>query len=128
MLYWVFDVDHTLYQLPNDAPFFSYSFLSPDPQLKYLLSTIPCKKLLFTNGTKDHGIMTVKKLNVRRVKDKVTTLSRMSNEKKAQWKIELDNHNSLLKDCIIIFPFEFSRRVPPGGDQDDGLPPGPSHF
>tara|TARA_Y100000287_G_C14083686_1_gene286868 strand:+ start:36 stop:521 length:486 start_codon:yes stop_codon:yes gene_type:complete len=65
MLYWVFDVDHTLYQLPKDAPFFSYSFLSPDPQLKYLLSVIPCKKLLFTNGTKDHGIMTVKKLNVK---------------------------------------------------------------
>ena len=65
MLYWVFDVDHTLYQLPKDSPFFSYSFLSPDPQLKYLLSTIPCKKLLFTNGTKGHGITTVEKLNVK---------------------------------------------------------------
>jgi putative hydrolase of the HAD superfamily len=65
MLYWVFDVDHTLYQLPKDAPFFSYSFLSQDPQLKYLLSTIPCKKLLFTNGTKGHGITTVEKLNVK---------------------------------------------------------------
>ena len=65
MLYWVFDVDHTLYQLPKDAPFFSYSFLSQDPQLNYLLSTIPCKKLLFTNGTKGHGITTVEKLNVK---------------------------------------------------------------
>ena len=65
MLYWVFDVDHTLYQLPKDSRFFSYSLLSPDPQLKYLLSTIPCKKLLFTNGTKGHGITTVEKLNVK---------------------------------------------------------------
>ena len=65
MLYWVFDVDHTLYQLPKNASFFSYSLLSPDPQLKYLLSTIPCKKLLFTNGTKGHGITTVETLNVK---------------------------------------------------------------
>tara|TARA_E500000178_G_C16652059_1_gene586837 strand:- start:170 stop:655 length:486 start_codon:yes stop_codon:yes gene_type:complete len=65
MLYWVFDVDHTLYQLPKNASFFSYSLLSPDPQLKYLLSTIPCKKLLFTNGTKGHGITTVETLSVK---------------------------------------------------------------
>ena len=65
MLYWVFDVDHTLYQLPKNSSFFSYSLLSPDPQLKYLLSTIPCKKLLFTNGTKGHGITTVETLNVK---------------------------------------------------------------
>ena len=65
MLFWVFDVDHTLYQLPKDTPFFSYSFLSRDKQLKYLLEKMPCKKLLFTNGTKEHGITTVKKLGVK---------------------------------------------------------------
>ena len=26
-----------------------------------------------------------------------------------------------------LFPWGFSRRVPPGGDQVDGLPPGPSN-
>tara|TARA_Y100000389_G_scaffold204697_1_gene258945 strand:- start:320 stop:805 length:486 start_codon:yes stop_codon:yes gene_type:complete len=67
MLYWVFDVDHTLYQLPKDTPFFSYSFLKKDPQLKYLLESIPCKKILFTNGTKQHGITTVQKLNVKNI-------------------------------------------------------------
>tara|TARA_B100000989_G_C19516464_1_gene461919 strand:- start:1465 stop:1950 length:486 start_codon:yes stop_codon:yes gene_type:complete len=65
MLFWVFDVDHTLYQLPKDTPFFSYSFLSHDKQLKYLLEKLPCKKLLFTNGTKGHGIETAKKLGVK---------------------------------------------------------------
>ena len=65
MLYWIFDVDHTLYQLPKNTPFFSYSFLSKDKQLNYLLNILPCKKLLFTNGTKDHGIETVKTLGIK---------------------------------------------------------------
>ena len=65
MLYWIFDVDHTLYQLPKDTPFFSYSFLFPDPQLKYLIGELPCQKLLFTNGTYEHGILTAKKLGIK---------------------------------------------------------------
>ena len=65
MLYWIFDVDHTLYQLPKDTPFFSYSFLSPDPQLRHLVNRLPCQKLLFTNGTHEHGILTVKKLGIK---------------------------------------------------------------
>lgn len=55
MLYWIFDLDYTLYQLPQEVRF-DYAFLEKDHQLKYLLSMLPCYKTIFTNGTYGHGI------------------------------------------------------------------------
>ena len=43
MLYWIFDLDYTLYQLPQGVDF-DYKHLKNDSQLKYLLSMLPCKK------------------------------------------------------------------------------------
>lgn len=63
MLYWIFDLDETLYQLPNNTEF-NYNMLTNDDQLNYLLIMLPCTKLIFTNGTFNHGIECLTKLNV----------------------------------------------------------------
>ena len=63
MLYWIFDLDNTLYQLPNNIDF-KYTLLSKSKQLNYLLSILPSKKIIFTNGTYNHGIICLKKLDI----------------------------------------------------------------
>jgi FMN phosphatase YigB (HAD superfamily) len=63
MLYWVFDLDATLYKV-DDSLIFTYSLLNRDLQLNYLLSILPCKKIIFSNGTKGHVLTTIKKLEI----------------------------------------------------------------
>ena len=63
MLYWVFDLDSTLYQLP-DYVSFDYKYLDTDYQLKYLLSLLPLTKLLYTNGTIGHADICLKKIGI----------------------------------------------------------------
>ena len=64
MLYWIFDLDQTLYQLPNNVDF-NYDHLSSDDQLNYLLIMLPSRKIIFTNGTYNHGISCLNKLNIK---------------------------------------------------------------
>ena len=53
MLYWIFDLDETLYHL--DTPF-QYEDLKKDKYLDFMLSMLPGKKIIFTNATYDHAI------------------------------------------------------------------------
>lgn len=64
MLYWVFDLDLTLYQLPQNTSF-DYKHLKPDTQLNYLLTILPCKKVIFTNGTYNHALVSLNKLSLK---------------------------------------------------------------
>tara|TARA_B110001469_G_C9611785_1_gene304354 strand:- start:583 stop:1056 length:474 start_codon:yes stop_codon:yes gene_type:complete len=61
MLYWVFDLDQTLYQLKSNNEF-CYSNLCEDTQLNYLLIMLPSYKIIFTNGTYNHCIKCLDKL------------------------------------------------------------------
>tara|TARA_E500000178_G_C16751577_1_gene630633 strand:- start:151 stop:645 length:495 start_codon:yes stop_codon:yes gene_type:complete len=63
MLFWVFDLDNTLYQLPRNTEF-HYKYLDNDYQLKYSLSLLPMKKILYTNGTIGHADMCLKILDI----------------------------------------------------------------
>ena len=62
MLYWVFDLDETLYDLYGRR--FTYSLLEKDPHLSMTLNTIPCSKIIFTNGTYGHAIDCLKKIGI----------------------------------------------------------------
>jgi FMN phosphatase YigB (HAD superfamily) len=64
MLYWIFDLDLTLYQLPINVNF-DYKHLTKDDQLNYLLTMLPCKKILFTNGTYNHAINCLNKIDIK---------------------------------------------------------------
>ena len=63
MLYWIFDLDYTLYDLPMESNF-NYNLLTEDTQLNYLLKMLPFKKYIFTNGTFSHGLVCLEKINI----------------------------------------------------------------
>lgn len=65
MLFWIFDLDNTLYQLPNEKMEFSYDILKNDHQLNYLLNSLPCSKIIFTNGTLGHAHTCLNKLRIK---------------------------------------------------------------
>ena len=71
MLYWIFDLDLTLYQLPQGVEF-NYKHLNNDSQLGYLLSMLPCSKKIFTNGTYNHGLVCLDRLGLEGKFDKIT--------------------------------------------------------
>lgn len=70
MLYWVFDLDQTLYQLPDNTGF-DYKHLRKDEHLAYLLSKLPCKKLMYTNGTMGHAQISIKCLTLFNIFDNI---------------------------------------------------------
>ena len=65
MLFWIFDLDFTLYQIPYGESF-SYKKLNNDAQLKYLLRKLPSQRIMFTNGTIFHADTCIQRLNLKR--------------------------------------------------------------
>ena len=63
MLFWVFDLDYTLYQLPKNIEF-NYLYLTPNNKLNNQLKLLPLKKVLFTNGTRGHAFKCLKLLKL----------------------------------------------------------------
>ena len=58
MVYWIFDLDYTLYSLSKNIPF-SYKYLKNDPEIKQRIDMLPGKKGIFTNGTRGHAYNSV---------------------------------------------------------------------
>ena len=63
MLYWIFDLDYTLYNLPYTNSF-CYSMLNEDNILNLMLNDLPSQKLIFTNGTYKHCVTCLSKINI----------------------------------------------------------------
>lgn len=68
MVYWIFDLDYTLYSLSKNIPF-EYKYLKSNPELKMLLNMLPGKKGIFTNGTRQHAYNSVVKMELQQVFD-----------------------------------------------------------
>jgi len=62
MLYWIFDLDNTLYNVGNQ---FSYAKLQKDTNLSRKLSLLPEKLILFTNANKNHTYECLKKIGIK---------------------------------------------------------------
>ena len=79
MLYWIFDLDQTLYQLPCNVDF-NYKLLKKNENLKYLLDELPSTKVIFTNGTYNHAKICLNKIDIENnfksiiSRDKILTL------------------------------------------------------
>ena len=91
MLYWIFDLDQTLYQLPNNVSF-NYNKLSEDEQLNYLLVMLPSRKIIFTNGTYNHGLSCLNKL---KIMDNFSSI--ISRDKIKTLKPEYDSYNRCME-------------------------------
>lgn len=66
MIYWIFDLDYTLYSLPKTIPF-DYKYLKNDPSLKQSIDELPGKKGIFTNGTRQHAYNSVVSMGLENV-------------------------------------------------------------
>ena len=64
MLYWIFDLDYTLYDLDKKIEF-NYNLLNPDQELNHKLQRLPSKKFVFTNGTLWHANNCLDKLSIK---------------------------------------------------------------
>jgi HAD superfamily hydrolase (TIGR01509 family) len=67
MIYWIFDMDDTLYQ--RDGNSFSYNMLKRDNELIYLLKKLEGIKILLTNGTHLHTNLVLDKMDLTSVFD-----------------------------------------------------------
>jgi putative hydrolase of the HAD superfamily len=104
MLYWIFDLDLTLYQLPNNTEF-SYDHLFNDEHLGYLLSKLPCKKLIFTNGTYNHAITSLKKIDVINKFDNIEARDTINSLKPSpnSFNTFISKNNIFYKDKCVFF-------------------------
>lgn len=62
MIYWIFDMDHTLYNCNNQP--FNYNLLKKDNELINLINKLNGRKILFTNAAHIHTNMVLKKLGL----------------------------------------------------------------
>ena len=61
MIYWIFDMDETLYQSKGK---FNYNSLKPDIELISLMKKLNGLKILFTNGTHHHANVVLDKIGL----------------------------------------------------------------
>ena len=69
MINWVFDLDLTLYELNGNT--FSYQNIIKPPNLRELITNLPGRKVLFTNGNLQHSVVCINLLNLKKVFHKV---------------------------------------------------------
>lgn len=72
MLYWIFDLDYTLYNLDKKEEF-NYDKLVVNKNIQELIKNLPSKKLLFTNGTYYHAFRCLKKMDIYQDFDKIVS-------------------------------------------------------
>ena len=103
MLYWIFDLDNTLYQLPDNINF-SYNLLNEDTQLNYLLNNLPLKKMIFTNGTFGHAKQCLYKMKLYNFNNIIArdTINDLKPNYSAYYKF-INNNNITINDKCIFF-------------------------
>jgi pyrimidine 5'-nucleotidase len=70
MLYWIFDLDDTLYQIKSNYHvvnnlYVNYSFIKEDKKLKALLNMLTGKKVIMTNSVNQHCQNVINKLKIK---------------------------------------------------------------
>ena len=95
MLYWVFDLDNTLYHLPENTEL-RYDLLTKDVQLNYLLTMLPLQKIIFTNGTYGHAKKCLQNIEITHHFDKIISRDRIN-----ALKPEYNSYIKLLNVCKI---------------------------
>jgi putative hydrolase of the HAD superfamily len=112
MLHWIFDLDLTLYQLPPGTDF-HYRHLRKDKQLNYLLSMIPCKKLIFTNGTYNHAVVCLEKLGISNKFNQITARDTINDLKPniSAFKSFMNKNRITIDDKCVFFDDQYDNIV-----------------
>ena len=64
MIYWIFDMDNTLYQRDDNNTGLVYNSLKRDSELIYLLKKLDGMKILLTDGTHHHTNLVLDKMDL----------------------------------------------------------------
>lgn len=70
MITWVFDLDNTLYKMPNgivNGLYFDYSILKHDPILNEMIGKLSGNKVVFTNAMADHCFKSIGKMQLQKL-------------------------------------------------------------
>lgn len=102
MLYLVFDLDQTLYQLDQ----FQYEKLEPNPYLNFLLDMLPYKKIVFTNATTNHALKCLDKLEITEQFERLISRDTIQDFKPFKSSYEKFINLIDINDNDIIFFFE----------------------
>ena len=73
MVYWIFDLDYTLYNISKEFPF-SYNLIKQnDDYLALLISFLPDQKIIFTNSNNNHCNLCLDIMNIKNKFGKIVT-------------------------------------------------------
>ena len=72
MLFWIFDLDYTLYNIPKNIGF-QYKYIYDDNYLGLLLSFLPQKKIVYTNSNTNHCNLCLDIMNIKNKFNKIVT-------------------------------------------------------
>lgn len=103
MLYWVFDIDNTLYQI--DRSMFKYELLSKDSKLKEKINSLPSKKIVFTNATMFHAYICLQRIEIIKCFNSIIhreNINDMKPNPSAFKKMMLINNISLQDQCVFF--------------------------
>jgi len=103
MLYLVFDLDETLYQTPNKY-FNNYDDIEYNRFLPALLSRLPFKKIIFTNGTENHAFEVLKILKIKNQFNNIEARDTLDSMKPDTVCFDrFKTKNNIKKDDYVIF-------------------------
>ena len=103
MLYWIFDLDNTLYHLPLNTEL-RYELLGKDNQLNYLLTMLPLQKIIFTNGTYGHAKKCLENIGITKHFNKIISRDRINSLKPDYHSyVKLLNICKIKKNDLCVF-------------------------
>lgn len=95
MIIFVFDLDYTLYYLPNWIQF-EYKLLKKNKNLNSLFETLKDKKYIFTSATLKHTNKVLKKLELDNIFDKIETCDTLNG-----YKPNINIYHKFIDKCSI---------------------------
>lgn len=102
MLFWIFDLDYTLYDLPKNIPF-KHSYLTRNDYLSLLLSFLPDKKVIYTNSNISHCYFSLKRIGIEQHFEKMITKDINTLKPLESSYIKFIELNNITDDDLCIF-------------------------
>mgnify|MGYP001163519041 CR=1 FL=1 len=95
MLYFIFDLDYTLYNVDKRLEL-NYSYIKEDKYTNFLLQSIPFDKYVFTNGILIHAKRCLEIMKMTHLFKNIVARDTINDLKP-----RLESYNKFMKECLI---------------------------
>ena len=95
MLYFIFDLDYTLYDVDKTIPL-NYEYIKEDKYTNFLLNSLPFEKFIFTNGTIGHAKTCVELMNMTTIFKHIVARDTIHDLKP-----NISSYNKCIEQCLI---------------------------